>query len=98
MIGHLIDHADMIKNQYSYIILREIAPEHVPSEEIALHNDKEEDKDDLKEKNWSMVRRNKRSGNKRDSYEAGNIRNYELSVIDTEEDKECEEDDDRHWQ
>ena len=89
MIGHLIDHADMLKNQCGYSTLWVIVPECVPSDETVLNDDKEEDEDDAKADNWSVGRRNKRSRNKHDSDEVANDRNTcELREIDAEENDE----------
>ena len=86
MIGYLICCADMLKNLCSYITLRAIAPEHAPSDITAQNNDKEEDEDDVKACNCSMGKRNKRSGNKRDSDEVEKFRNtHEFMESDTEE-------------
>ena len=42
IIGHLIDHHDMLKNQHGHSTLRSIAPEYVPPEYITKNNDEEE--------------------------------------------------------
>ena len=60
MIGCLIDHLDMLKTNFV------IVPEHAPSEETVKNNDAKEDKDDVKEDNFTMVRRSKMLINKCD--------------------------------
>ena len=69
----------------------------VLSEETAHNNDKDEDKDDVKEENWSIGRRKKRPSSKRDSDELDNFRStHEFLESDTEKNEECEEDEDRY--
>ena len=75
MIGHLIDHAEIFKNQFGYNTLRAVVPECVTSDENWINDDKEEDEDDTNADNWSMIRRNKRLGNKHDSDKVENVRN-----------------------
>ena len=85
-IGNLVDHVERLKNKHIHSTLREIVPECVPSEKNVQKNDKQEDEDDVKVENWSMGRRNRRSGNKRDSEESENVRNtHEFLESDIEE-------------
>ena len=70
MIGHLVDCADVLKNQFGCSTLRAIAPEHVRSEENKKNNCAKEYNVDEKEHARRMVR-----NNKRDSDEVANSRN-----------------------